>query len=59
MHEDQRIRRTHRATTTLCRMSHLTLNAEALYLDLLREMKPLLATYPVAPRLVGVASGGA
>jgi hypothetical protein len=30
-------------------MSHLTLNAEALYLDLLREMKPLLATYAVAP----------
>ena len=40
-------------------MSHLTLNAEALYLDLLREMKPLLGTYAVAPRLVGVASGGA
>ena len=59
MHEDQRIRRTQGAATTFFSMSHLTLNAEALYLDLLREMKPLLATYAVAPRLVGVASGGA
>ncbi len=40
-------------------MSSLILDAEALYLDLLRQMQPLLATYDTAPMLVGVASGGA
>lgn len=40
-------------------MSNLTLNAEALYADLLRDIKPLLASYAAPPRLVGVASGGA
>ena len=42
-------------------MSSLTLDAEALYGDLLRGMRLLLASYPQAavPRLVGVASGGA
>ena len=40
-------------------MSSLTLNAEALYADLLRDIKPLLASYTAPPRLVGVASGGA
>ncbi|MES2945280.1 MAG: bifunctional pyr operon transcriptional regulator/uracil phosphoribosyltransferase PyrR [Pseudomonadota bacterium] len=40
-------------------MSSLTLDAEALYLDLFRQMQQLLATYGEPPRLVGVASGGA
>lgn len=40
-------------------MSSLILDAEALYLDLLRQMQPLLTTYDTAPMLVGVASGGA
>lgn len=44
-------------------MSRLTLDAEALYVELLRDMKQLLAsnatTPPTTPRLVGVASGGA
>ena len=40
-------------------MSNLTLNAEALYLELLRSMQQLIAASPKPPRLVGVASGGA
>ena len=36
-----------------------SLNAEALYLELLRSLQTLLASYPQPPRLVGVASGGA
>ncbi|HEY3048367.1 MAG TPA: bifunctional pyr operon transcriptional regulator/uracil phosphoribosyltransferase PyrR [Polaromonas sp.] len=40
-------------------MSSLTLDAEALYSDLLRGMQQLLASYTEPPRLVGVASGGA
>ena len=40
-------------------MSNLTLNAEALYLELLRSMEQLIAASPKPPRLVGVASGGA
>ena len=40
-------------------MTSLTLDAEALYLDLLRHMQQLMATYDVPPLLVGVASGGA
>ena len=40
-------------------MSNLTLNAEALYLELLRSMQQLIAASPTPPRLVGVASGGA
>jgi pyrimidine operon attenuation protein/uracil phosphoribosyltransferase len=36
-----------------------SLNAEALYLELLRSLQHLLASYPKPPRLVGVASGGA
>ncbi len=40
-------------------MSRLLLDAEALYGDLLRGMRLLLAAYPHEPRLVGVASGGA
>ncbi len=36
-----------------------SLNAEALYLELLRSLQTLLASYPKPPRLVGVASGGA
>ena len=40
-------------------MSSLTLDAEALYSDLLRGMRQLLASYATPPRLVGVASGGA
>ena len=40
-------------------MSSLTLDAEALYLELFRQMQQLLATYTEPPRLVGVASGGA
>jgi pyrimidine operon attenuation protein / uracil phosphoribosyltransferase len=40
-------------------MSSLTLDAEALYSDLLRGMRQQLASYPQPPKLVGVASGGA
>ena len=40
-------------------MSSLTLDAEALYSDLLRSMRLLLASYDEPPRLVGIASGGA
>ena len=36
-----------------------SLSAEALYLELLRSLQTLLASYPKPPRLVGVASGGA
>ncbi|MES2688547.1 MAG: bifunctional pyr operon transcriptional regulator/uracil phosphoribosyltransferase PyrR [Pseudomonadota bacterium] len=39
-------------------MSSLTLDAEALYREVLRAMQQLLATYDRVPRLVGVASGG-
>ncbi|WP_332777327.1 bifunctional pyr operon transcriptional regulator/uracil phosphoribosyltransferase PyrR [Polaromonas sp.] len=40
-------------------MSSLTLDAEALYRELLSGMRQLLAAYAEPPRLVGVASGGA
>ena len=40
-------------------MSSLTLDAEALYCELLRYMRQLMATYAEPPLLVGVASGGA
>jgi pyrimidine operon attenuation protein / uracil phosphoribosyltransferase len=40
-------------------VSSLTLDAEALYSDLLRGMRQLLASYAQPPQLVGVASGGA
>ncbi len=40
-------------------MSSLTLDAEALYGDLLRGMRLLLASSDQPPLLVGVASGGA
>ena len=40
-------------------MSSLTLDAEALYSELLRHMRQLMATYAEPPLLVGVASGGA
>ncbi len=39
-------------------MSSLTLDAEALYFELLAAMRLLLASLPQAPMLVGVASGG-
>jgi len=39
-------------------MSSLILDAEALYGDLLRGMRLLLASYPQPPCLVGIASGG-
>ena len=39
-------------------MSSLTLDAEALYRDLLRAMQLLLASYTEPPQLVGIASGG-
>jgi pyrimidine operon attenuation protein/uracil phosphoribosyltransferase len=39
-------------------MSSLTLNAEALYGELLSAMRGLIAGLPQAPQLVGVASGG-
>ena len=39
-------------------MSSLTLDAEALYRDLTIAMKLLMGTYPSAPQLVGIASGG-
>src|SRR6476469_6383857 len=40
-------------------MSSLTLDAEALYRDLLKGMQQLLSTCKEPTRLVGVASGGA
>jgi pyrimidine operon attenuation protein / uracil phosphoribosyltransferase len=40
-------------------MSSLMLDAEALYNDLRLAMPALLTAFPEAPRLVGVASGGA
>lgn len=40
-------------------MSGLSLNAETLYSDLLAAMRPLMLSYADAPRLVGIASGGA
>ncbi len=40
-------------------MSGLSLNAETLYSDLLSAMRPLMVSYANAPRLVGIASGGA
>lgn len=40
-------------------MSSLTLDAEALYSDLLRGIRQQLAAYAEPPYLVGVASGGA
>ena len=39
-------------------MSSLTLDAEALYSDLLRAMQLLMASYAEPPHLVGIASGG-
>ena len=39
-------------------MSSLTLDAEALYRDLLKAMQLLLATYSSPLQLVGIASGG-
>ena len=39
-------------------MSSLTLDAEALYRDLLKAMQLLMATYASPPQLVGIASGG-
>ena len=39
-------------------MSSLTLNAEALYCDLLKAMQLLMASYVEPVRLVGIASGG-
>lgn len=40
-------------------MSSLTLDAEALYRDLLKAMQLLIASYAEPPQLVGIASGGA
>ncbi len=40
-------------------MSSLVLDAEALYADLLRSMRPQILSTDSPPRLVGVASGGA
>ena len=40
-------------------MSSLMLDAEALYAELRREMQLMVAQLPAAPKLVGVASGGA
>ena len=40
-------------------MSSLTLDAEALYSDLIKAMQLLMASYAVPPQLVGIASGGA
>ena len=40
-------------------MSSLTLDAEALYRDLLKAMQLLMASYTEPPQLVGIASGGA
>ncbi len=39
-------------------MSSLTLDAEALYRELRSGLQQLLSSYPAAPHLVGVASGG-
>lgn len=39
-------------------MSSLTLDAEALYRDLLKAMRLLMATYSDPVQLVGIASGG-
>jgi pyrimidine operon attenuation protein/uracil phosphoribosyltransferase len=39
-------------------MSSLTLDAEALYRDLLKAMQLQMATYVSPPQLVGIASGG-
>ncbi len=39
-------------------MSSLTLDAEALYRDLLKAMQLLMASYSSPPQLVGIASGG-
>ena len=40
-------------------MSSFTLDAEALYSELLRQMRQLMVTYETPPLLAGVASGGA
>ena len=40
-------------------MPSLTLDAEALYRDLLKAMQLLMASYAAPPQLVGIASGGA
>ena len=40
-------------------MSSLTLDAEALYRDLLNAMQLLMGSYTEPPQLVGIASGGA
>ncbi len=40
-------------------MSRLSLDAEALYGDLLKAMQLLMASYAAPPQLVGIASGGA
>ena len=39
-------------------MPSLTLDAEALYRDLLKAMQLLMASYAAPPQLVGIASGG-
>ena len=39
-------------------MNNLSLDAEALYRDLVKSMQLLIATYGQPPQLVGVASGG-
>ena len=39
-------------------MPSFSLDAEALYLDLLAGMQVLMATYSALPQLVGIASGG-
>ena len=39
-------------------MSSLTLDAEALYADLVVAMKTLLSSYSSPPQLIGIASGG-
>ena len=39
-------------------MSSLTLDAEALYKDLLTAMKALISGYSSPPQLIGIASGG-
>ena len=39
-------------------MTSLTLDAEALYGDLLKAMQLLMASYTETPQLVGIASGG-
>ena len=39
-------------------MPSLSLDAEALYLDLLGSMRVLMAAYSEPPQLVGIASGG-